>query len=109
MELANFNETIDISNTPISQKVYSTNGYYGLIQNENKLVLKDGNKTLFETTFEELTKTKKEISEAGVSIKYNSAQDANKNQFEFEKIKGVNYNKTLRLEIYTSGGQLLSI
>lgn len=107
MELANFSETIDVSNTPISQKVYSTNGYYGLIQNENKLVLKDGNKTLFETTFEELTKTKKEISEAGVSIKYNSAQDANKNQFEFEKVKGVNYNKTLRLEIYTSGGQLL--
>lgn len=109
MELANFNETIDVSNTPILQKVYSTNGYYGLIQYENKLILKDGNKKLFETTFEELTKTKQEISEAGVNIKYNygSVQDVNKNQFEFEKIKGVNYNKTLRLEIYTSGGQLL--
>ena len=52
----NFNERIDVSNTPISQKVYSINGYYGLIQNENKLVLKDGNKTLF-CKFSKLTST----------------------------------------------------
>lgn len=109
MELANFNETIDVSNVNISQKVYSKNGYYGLIQNENKLILKDGTRKILETTFEELTKAKKEISEAGVSIKYNygSPQDINRNQFEFEKIKEINYNKTLRLEIHTSNGQLL--
>lgn len=109
MELANFKEKIDVSNIDISQKKYSQNGYYGLIQNENKVVLKDGNREIFTTTFEELTKTKKEILEAGVSIKYNygTVQDINRNQFEFEKIKGVNYNKTLRLEIQTSKGQLL--
>ncbi len=109
MELANFNETIDVSNVNISQKVYSKNGYYGLIQNENKLILKDGSRKILETTFEELTKRKKEILEAGISIKYNygTVQDINRNQFEFEKIKGVNYNKTLRLEVHTSNGQLL--
>lgn len=109
MELANFNETIDVSHVDISQKVYSRNGYYGLIQNENKLILKDGSRKILETTFEELTKTKKEISEAGINIKYNygSSQDINRNQFEFEKTKGINYNKTLRLEVHTSNGQLL--
>lgn len=109
MELANFNETIDVSNVNISQKVYSRNGYYGLIQNENRLILKDGTRKILETTFEKLTKAKKEISEAGVSIKYNygSSQDINRNQFEFEKIKNINYDKTLRLEIHTSKGQLL--
>lgn len=109
MELANFNEIIDVSNVDISQKIYSKKGYYGLIQNENKLILKDGTRKILETTFEELTRTKNEILEAGVSIKYNygSLQDVHKNQFEFEKIKGINYNKTLKLEIYTSNGQLL--
>lgn len=109
MELANFNETIDVSNVDVSQKVYSKNGYYGLIQNENKLILKDGTRKILETTFEELTKTKKEISEAGINIKYNygSSQDINRSQFEFEKIKSINYDKTLRLEIHTSNGQLL--
>lgn len=106
MELKNFSETINVSDISISEKVYSKNGYYGLIQNENKLILKDGNKKIFETTFEELTKTKQEILDAEVSIKYNLV-GTNKNQFEFEKIKAVNYNKTLRLEIYTSSELLL--
>lgn len=111
MELANFNERIDVSNIKNLEKVYSTKGYYGLIQEENKIVLKelDGNREIFRTTFKELTTTEQEISEAGVSIKYNygSIQDVHKNQFEFKKINGVDYNKTLRLEIQTSNGQLL--
>ena len=109
MELANFNERIDVSNVAILQKVYSIGGYYGLIQNENKLILKDGTRKILETTFEELTKTKQEITEAGVSIKYNygSIQDIHKNQFEFEKIKNIDYDKVLRLEVYTSSGLLL--
>lgn len=111
MELANFNERIDVSNIKNLEKVYSTNGYFGLIQEENKIILKDkdGNKKIFEKTFKELTTTEQEISEAGVSIKYNygSIQDVHKNQFEFKKINGVDYNKTLRLEIQTSNGQLL--
>lgn len=109
MKLANFNEIIDVSNLSIGEKKYSTNGYYGLIQEENKVILKDGNNIIFEKSFKDLTTTSEIIEEAGVKIKYNygSSTDINRNKFEFEKTERKNYNKTLRLEIKTSTGLLL--
>ena len=103
----NFSEVIDVSNTPILGKVYSKNGYDDFVKNEYIVILKEGSREIFKTTFDELSKIKKAIPEAGVNMKYNLTQDAHKNQFEFEKVKALNYNKILKLEVFTSNGQLL--
>lgn len=109
IKVTNFNEIIDVSNASIAERVHSKNGYDGLFQNEYMLILKDGNKEIFKVKFEELMRAKQDILEAGVNIRYNhdTVQNANKNQFEFEKVRGIDYNKTLQLEIYMPNGRLV--
>ncbi|MGL5722941.1 hypothetical protein, partial [Cetobacterium sp.] len=105
VELANFNETIDASSLKILENLFTNNEFYGLIQNENRIVLKDGTTEIFNTTLESLKTNPQQILNAGVAIKYNEAT----NKFEFIKEKYVNYNGNLKLEIRSSNNLLLYI
>lgn len=105
VELINFNETIDVSSLKISEKLVTNNGFYGLIQNENKIVLKDGTTEIFNITFESLKTNPQQILDAGIAIKY----DEGTNKFQFIKEKYRAYDKDLKLEIKTSSNLLLYV
>ncbi|MGL5277744.1 MAG: hypothetical protein ACRC8M_01505 [Cetobacterium sp.] len=107
MTFKNFDEIIDVSSSTIGKSVSTVQVFKGIIQNENKIVLKgeDGITKIFSTTFKDLKTTPQQIEAAGVRIKYDELTD----KFEFIKDKYVSSDKKLYLEIKTSKDQLIYV
>lgn len=103
VRLNNFHENIDVSSLKLSEKKYTTTNFIDLLQDENKLILKNEKNKIFESTVADLSTKSQKILNSGVSIKYN----LDRGRFEFIKDEYLTYEEKLELEVRTSTGLLL--